>query len=304
MRLTFIRDAIDRLQMVLAISNIAVFLVILFAIHILNLNIFYSVIFLILLTPLMYLFIGKLLARAKRTLNSQRSFVSNVVHELNSPMSFMQLNSELALHATDSNHQSRLSKIKSQELISALKNDLSGLRNMSNIIKNLSIMTSYEYKPGKLELERVNLGLLLERLCGAVSEQLADNKDINIDIDNKLPAYIMGNEAALEQMIINLLHNAVKYSPAGAHVTASIFNTPQGVTMSIKDTGIGISENDMLRMFDPFYRSSNELARKEEGSGLGLAIVNEVVKGHKAKIFVKSALKKGTEVSVNFPAVA
>ena len=74
--------------------------------------------------------------------------------------------------------------------------------------------------------------------------------------------------------------------------------------MSIKDKGIGISEKDILKMFDPFYRSADKVTQKEEGSGLGLAIVREVAREHKAKIFVKSVLKKGTEISVNFPAIA
>lgn len=87
-------------------------------------------------------------------------------------------------------------------------------------------------------------------------------------------------------------------------MAASISTTPDEVIMSIKDSGIGMSENDMLRMFDPFYRSANCEAKKEEGSGLGLSIVREVVKEHKAKIFVKSILEKGTEISVNFPAIA
>ncbi len=73
--------------------------------------------------------------------------------------------------------------------------------------------------------------------------------------------------------------------------------------MSIKDKGIGISEKDILKMFDPFYRSADKMAQKEEGSGLGLAIVSEVAKEHKAKIIVKSTPKKGTEISINFPAI-
>jgi signal transduction histidine kinase len=293
----------DRLQTVLAITNLVILLVVLFATQMLGLNMFYATIFLFAVTPVVYLIIGKLLARTKRTLKSQRNFVSNVTHELNGSIAVMQLDSELALHATDSNYQLGLSKRKSQELIDTLKTDLIGLRNMADIIRNLSIMASYEYKPGQLGFERVNLSSLLERLCEAVST-LADKKniDINIEIDNKSPVYISGNEVALGQMIMNLLNNAVKYSPNGGAVTASMSTTTDEVIMSIKDSGIGMSGTDMLHMFDPFYRSSDSEVRKEEGYGLGLAIVNEVVKEHKAKIFVKSALKKGTIVSVNFPA--
>ena len=279
-RLGFVRDATDKFQIILTTICSVIFLGTLTTLHFLNPSFYYSVVLLVLLTPLVYLFVGKLLARIKQTLASQRRFVSNVVHELNGSMTVMKLDSEAALVTAGFDYRLGLSKIKSQELVDALKTDLSGLSNMANIIKNLSILASYEHKVGQIQLAKVNIGLLLDRLCKAVSKQLADKKDIDIDIDidNKLPAYVLGNETALEQMIINLLSNAIKYSPVGGRITASIANTPDEVIMSVKDRGIGIVEEDMLRMFEPFYRSGDRMARKEEGSGLGLAIVSEVVK--------------------------
>lgn len=221
--------------------------------HFLNPGVFNLILFLSLLTPLVYLFAGRLLARTKRTLKSQGIFVSNVAHELNGSMTAMQLDSEFALQKTDSNYRLGLSKIKSQELIDALKTDLAGLKNMANIIQNLSTIASYEYKPGQLELKQVNLTLLLARLCKEVTRQSADKKHIKIKMNNKSPVYILGNEAALEQMIMNLLNNAVKYSPEGGKINASVSTDLAEVIMSIKDTGIGISEEDALQMFDPFY---------------------------------------------------
>lgn len=102
-------------------------------------------------------------------------------------------------------------------------------------------------------------------------------------------------------MIRNLLSNAVKYSPRGSSVFAAVSETGKEVILSIKDTGIGISQDDMAKVFDPFFRSHALLARKEVGSGLGLTIVREVAREHKANLFVKSVLGKGTEVFVNFP---
>lgn len=305
-RLGFINNATDKSQAVLTIATLLILLVVMLITHFLDPHFTYLLGFLVLLTPFIYFFIGKLLARTKRTLHSQKLFMSNVTHELNNSMSVMQLDSEFALLGTDSKRNLGLSKKKSQELVDALKTDLDGIRNMANIIRNLSTIASYEHKAGQLELSQVNLSELLERLCREVSKQLADSKDIAIDVQtaHMSPVYISGNLTALTQMIRNLLNNAVKYSPKGGRVTASLSSDSREVMMSIKDTGIGISEKDITSIFQPFFRSADSKARKEEGSGLGLAIVHEIAKEHRAKIRVESTLGEGTEISIDFPAVA
>jgi signal transduction histidine kinase len=305
LRLGFVQDTTDRLQAILTLTSLVVLLTVISVIYILKLNLFYSITGVVILTFLTYYFIGRLLKKTKKNLSSGKLFISNISHELNDSMSFIQLNSEIALQATDSNYQKGLSKIKSQELIDALKNDLNALKDMTNIIHNLSIIASYEYRPNQIELKQINLRSLLESLCKTIANTVADKKKIYIHIDHdSSPIYISGNKTSLEQMIKNLLSNAVKYSPIGSKITASVSTDKNKVTMSIKDTGIGMSEKDMQKMFDPFYRSPDSLVREEDGSGLGLAIVYEVIKEHKAQIFVKSILKKGTEIIINFPLLA
>ena len=186
-------------------------------------------------------------------------------------------------------------------MINALRTELVELKNMSNIIKNLSIMSAQEHGPDKIKLAKINLSSLLEDLCKSVAIQLADKKGIKININSNLPGYVMGNQTALKQMIVNLLNNAVKYSPPGSVIEASVLTEASKVILSVEDKGIGISEQDIPRIFDPFYRSEDKKAREEDGAGLGLAIVNAVVNKHKAKISVKSIVQKGTSVLIHFP---
>lgn len=297
-------DVINNIRFILAGTYFTILFAVLFVAK--TFSLLTAIVFIVLLFPFVFWFIGKLLARTKRTLRSQELFVSNVAHELRGSMSVMMLDTERALLLADSNDATHLldtTKVKSQELIDALKTDLSGLKTMAKIIHNLSNIASFKYRPGELELARLDLSLLLERLCGEAVKRIPEGKNITIEAKGA-PSYISGNESALVQMIDNLLNNSIKYSPEGSTIFASVTSTPDKVTMCIKDDGIGISEKDIQKIFDPFYRSDDHHARKEEGSGLGLAIVNEVALAHKAKIAVKSILKKGTEISVNFPAIA
>lgn len=296
------RDALSRAQFFLTITYSGTGLVIAYFTHLLQLGMFFSVILLILSIPIVYLLFGKALVKTRRAISSQKLFASNIAHELRGPMQIMQLNSEFGLEYADS----KLSQKKFKQLITALGDDLDELKNMANIIKNLSIMSANEYGSGQLELGRVDLNPLLERLCQAVSKQYADVKEIKIKLNtkNKLPVYVFGNKSALEQAVMNLLKNAVAYTPKGGTIAASALNNQNKVILSIKDNGIGISKEDLPRIFTPFYRVRSDAAKKEKGSGLGLAIVAEIVKQHKAKIAITSIIRKGTEVSIIFPKIA
>ncbi len=101
-------------------------------------------------------------------------------------------------------------------------------------------------------------------------------------------------------MFINLLDNAVKYSPHG-EISVSLASQKDSVVFSIKDTGIGIPEQDLPRVFERFYRAEKSRSRKLGGTGLGLAIVKYIVLLHNGKIDIESEEGKGTKVTVQLP---
>lgn len=258
----------------------------------------------VILVPLVYMLLGLALEKADRTIKSQRRFVSMVAHELRGPMTVMQLDAELALYETKGAQSSQAIATRTEELMSAIRGDLDGLRQMSNIIKNLSLLTSAEYGPEHPEFATIDLSALLTRLANTIMRQLATERDIGILTENKVPVYVQANESQLEQIITNLLKNAVLYSPRGSTVVASAENGGETATMTIKDNGIGISPDDLPFVFEPFYRarSRDPAIQSEKGSGLGLAIVAALAKRNNAQITIESIVQKGTTVTLLFPA--
>jgi signal transduction histidine kinase len=117
----------------------------------------------------------------------------------------------------------------------------------------------------------------------------------------------MGNAVALEQLVINLLNNALHYTPKGGRGLVKItlrHEQENFLTLSIADNGIGIAKEDLAHILEPFYRGDKSRARniKDAGSGLGLSIVNEIVQSHGGQIRINSTPGKGTNVTVRLPA--
>ncbi len=128
------------------------------------------------------------------------------------------------------------------------------------------------------------------------------NVSIDIDCDNRLS--VTANAPLLEQAITNLLDNAIKYSPAGAGVTMSARIEKRQVAIRVADTGIGIDEQFIPRLFERFYRVDKARSRKLGGTGLGLAIVKHIVQTHRGRIEVQSTPGKGSTFTVFLPAEA
>ncbi|HNY42286.1 MAG TPA: ATP-binding protein, partial [Bryobacteraceae bacterium] len=99
----------------------------------------------------------------------------------------------------------------------------------------------------------------------------------------------------------NVLVNAVKFSPAGSHVTVDCSQVDRFARISIEDAGIGMDVATIARATEPFFQADDAMSRRNEGSGLGLAIINELVKAHSGKLEIESALGKGTRVDISIP---
>jgi signal transduction histidine kinase len=241
---------------------------------------------------------GVLLARftlgpARETLRYQKLFISNVAHELRTPLSVIKTASEVALI--------------DEMLPSAVRRtftDIAGeLDRVSEIINNLLSLNTLT-RPERMQFNNVDLGPLV----GAVVKRhslLARERDIKIIVKKDNYRTVWGNATALEQVVTNLIKNAISYTPKDTHGTVSITLRPQQdmVLLSVSDSGIGISQEDLFHIFEPFYRADMSRVRKvkKSGSGLGLTIVNEIVRVHHGKIQIQSARRKGTTVAVYLP---
>ena len=111
-----------------------------------------------------------------------------------------------------------------------------------------------------------------------------------------------GDRERLEQVVINILSNAVKYTPSGGHIVLSAARRDEGhVMIRVKDDGMGIPKDDIPRLFERFYRVDKARSRAKGGSGLGLAIAKEMVEAHRGTIYLESQLDEGTTVTVVLP---
>ena len=120
------------------------------------------------------------------------------------------------------------------------------------------------------------------------------------DVDPSL-GQILGNEFSINEMISNLLLNAIKYTPEGKSVRLEAKNQDDFVQIEISDTGIGIPENELGNVFEEFFRASNARKREKDGTGLGLSIVKQIIERHGGKISVQSQEGQGTKFTVVLP---
>ncbi len=137
---------------------------------------------------------------------------------------------------------------------------------------------------------------------------LAQERGIHLAVKKVEPGLVWGNPSALEQIVTNIVKNAVSYTPKDANGSVTVIVRPsqESVSLVVSDTGIGIAEEDLFHVFEPFYRADMSRVRriKKSGSGLGLTIVSELVRVHRGKIQVQSTLGKGTSVSIELPTSA
>ena len=128
----------------------------------------------------------------------------------------------------------------------------------------------------------------------------AKNQELRLGVKQNIPV-IQGDRHRIEQLLINIIGNAIKYTSEKGRITVQIYCERDYVVICVEDNGIGIPEEDLGRIFERFYRVDKARSRQMGGTGLGLAIAKEIAVLHGGNITVKSKLGKGTQVYVEFP---
>ena len=166
---------------------------------------------------------------------------------------------------------------------------------LTRLINDILSISKLESGQDEVAIERIRL----DKMAYDVSDMLmihASEKQVTINVHlNEKPTYIMGTPDRVEQMLINLIENAIKYNKPGGSVTVQVFSNEQEANVNISDTGIGIAEEHLPRMFERFYRVAKGRSRQMGGTGLGLAIVKHIVRSMNGEIEVHSKLGEGTE---------
>ncbi len=226
----------------------------------------------------------------KRLESMRRDFVANVSHELRTPVAVIKGYAETLLDGALEESGER-----SRRFVEVIVSHSERLTNLINDILTLS----------KLEARNASLTLYPLDLCGTVRkaqmlmEDHARAKGIRITIDCKdtVPK-VLADQGQLEQVLLNLLDNAIKYTPDGGDVKVSAGTEKDRVQISISDTGMGIPSKDLPRIFERFYRVDEGRSREQGGTGLGLSIVKHIVQLHGGEITVSSKAGEGSSFKV------
>lgn len=218
-------------------------------------------------------------------------FVSTVSHDLRSPLTLMRGYATMLETVGEINEQQK----------GYVKKIITGVENMSRLVNNLLDLGRIEVGVG-LQVENVPVLDILERVTGAL-QLLASQKNIslNVELPKDMPHAIQADQALLQQAVYNLVENALKYTPEGGKVTVSASTVGDSLLFTIQDTGIGISTDDLPRLFEKFYRGSQREARAQHGSGLGLAIVRSIAERHGGRVWVESKLGQGSVFHLQIP---
>ncbi len=234
--------------------------------------------------------LNEMMDKLEKSFAQMRQFSSDASHELRTPLTVLKGQSELVL--------SKLrSKAEYQEVLSS---NLEEVNYMSRILEDLLTLSKGDEGEISLEREPVELGTIIEEVSRQ-GEILADEKDVKIVLAYLEPVTILGDAHRLKQMVWILIDNAVKFTPGGGEIRITLQDLDDTVYFTIKDTGIGIPEQDLPKIFDRFYRVDKARSRMEGGSGLGLAICKYIVSRHHGTIDVESKLGEGTKFKIHFP---
>jgi PAS domain S-box-containing protein len=232
------------------------------------------------------------LALANERMDAMRQFLGNISHDLKTPLTVMANALYLMERMTEPEKQQRqLEKIKTQ------------MQLLQKFIQDILTLSRLDHIP-EFNLQPLNLNVMLndiEQNLRASAETKNLEMNLNLDFNS---VDVMGDHEEVYRALVNLVENALHYTPDGGRVVISSQVKDGFAIIGITDSGIGISEADLPHIFDRFYRSSVARNRVESGSGLGLAIVKRVIDVHQGSIEVESTLGQGTTFRIRLPLAA
>ncbi|TCK93170.1 two-component system sensor histidine kinase VicK [Natranaerovirga hydrolytica] len=227
----------------------------------------------------------------KKLEEMQKEFVANVSHELRTPLTTIKSYTETLLEGMVDDEET------TTNFLEVINNESD---RMTNLVKDLLELSKLDNRQTQFKMQLMNLSYVLEE---SVSKYQIHAHKKNQDMilhpaDKKYK--VMGDPNRIEQVIKNIISNAVKYTKENGHIHINIYDEKDEVIISIKDTGVGIPQEDLNRIFERFYRVDKARSREMGGTGLGLAIAKEIMEYHNGKIRVESDAKEGTCFYLHF----
>lgn len=227
----------------------------------------------------------------------QREFVADASHELRTPLAILRASAEM-LRKELEGKAATAGTAEAEEL---LGNILSETDRMGRLVGDLLTLARADSGELDVEIQPTDLARIARDAAGK-AEILAREKGVALEarIPETLP--VEGDAARLEQLLLILLDNAIKYTEPGGLVTLRLENQGHRPAIVVADTGIGIPAGDIPRIFDRFYRVDKARSRQQGGTGLGLAIAKWIIEAHNGQVHVESTPGKGTTFTITLPA--
>ena len=229
---------------------------------------------------------NEMMNRIEDNYNRQKQFVSDASHELRTPIAVIQGYTNM-LDRWGKNDKEVL-----QESIDAIKNES---ENMKELIDKLLFLARHDKDTFVLQKEDFSLSEILHEI--ARETQIIDSSH-KISFHIKQEARLFADKNCIKQAIRIFLDNAMKFTPPGGEITVTLSNEGEFKAISIKDTGIGMSKEELKHIFDRFYQSEQSRTKEKGGHGLGLAIAKIIILGHQGKIRVRSKVNGGSEFTI------
>jgi len=233
---------------------------------------------------------NELLSRLDQSFDHMRRFVADASHELRTPISIIRGEADVALAQDRS----------AAEYKQALALVLDESRRLSRLVDDLLNLARADAGRVKLRVEEFYLNDLLAECCRS-AHTLAGARGVAIECPAQDDVAFRGDEELVRRMVINLIDNAIRYTPAGGRVTATLESRGGDVAIRIADTGAGIAPEAVPHVFERFYRGDKARSRQDGGFGLGLAIVKWIAESHKGAVELASTPGAGSTFTVRLP---
>jgi heavy metal sensor kinase len=235
--------------------------------------------------------LNDMLGRLDDSFRQTRQFSADAAHELQTPLTILKGEIEVALRSPRSPEEYR----------EVLNSNLEEIDRISSLVDGLLLLARADRGVLRLDLKPVQLQELLEEV-GEQMRLLAENQAVSLNYGLVEPATIQGDREHFKRLLLNLIDNAIKYTPASGRVTLSLRCDGNWAHLGISDTGMGLTEDEQEQIFNRFYRAAEARSQKGGGAGLGLSIAQSIAVAHGGRIEVESTPGQGSTFTVSLPA--
>ena len=228
----------------------------------------------------------------RRSEQMRREFVANVSHELRTPITSIRSYAETLEEAGD------MPRDMEKKFLHVIVNESD---RMTKIVQDLLTLSRFDAGSISFSFQRFSFEKSVQDVYSATRiEAKRMNHEFSLEFTDKLPE-IVGDRTRIEQVLLNMVSNAIKYTPAGGRIRMTAGVSDGCVWAAVRDNGIGIPKEDVPRVFDRFYRVDKARSRESGGTGLGLSIAQEIVQRHGGRLELQSRLGRGTTITVYLP---